>query len=677
MLGLLPEIHAPDFLADYVPTQWFRLLLGLWTLGLLWGSHIIWRVPVLMLLASILGLEVAAYFAVRLYVSAVEALFSSRLFSRERLERHMSKARSFKEYARWASELDRVEGRSEWKERTGGEHAYHPAVLRTATMKARAAREKGDALALMEILRPSLSRNFGGHLNWEMYSKTYVGTKAVIEEFTDEMERGLEWIAEAVGKGESADKLTLYADFVHDSATAFGTSCLFLSGGATLGFYHFGILRPLLAEGMLPNMVCGTSMGSIALSFLAVRTDEEAYRELESLKDIYQQLGEEGGPLQGNHFTRLWSLLTKGRMYDHKHTMKHLSWFTKGDTTFAEAFAHTGRLVNITCTPEKTRASRKMPPLLLNHIYSPNVTIASAVMASSCVPGMIPLVTLQEKVDGKLKPWRDMMWDQEAVDEKPRNRRQARKCGRRSNSPEVLPEDTLAEVQMRDGSFESDVPIETTRALFNTQYSIVSQTNPHVIPFFYNGTGSAGQPIRWPWRNFRGGWLVYLIELWIKEDMIKIFNIFEKMGLLFNVFGVDWNMLYKDRDYGETTIVPNATVLDYLRILTNEVSFENLNRKVRHSERNVWRHMSQISARMRLQRALRNVGEAVMAAAEDPATAPLVRDTVLRRCAPVHAAAFRVRGVVRPRSPSALSATGSATLGSPSPTGSATLGEFS
>ena len=67
--------------------------------------------------------------------------------------------------------------------------------------------------------------------------------------------------------------------------------------------------------------------------------------------------------------------------------------------TFSEAFERTGRLINVTCTPFKTTV-KGSPPLILNHLTAPNVTLASAVCASSCVPMLIEPVALLEKVRG-------------------------------------------------------------------------------------------------------------------------------------------------------------------------------------------------------------------------------------------------------------------------------------
>jgi NTE family protein len=59
--------------------------------------------------------------------------------------------------------------------------------------------------------------------------------------------------------------------------------------------------------------------------------------------------------------------------------------------TFAEAYRKTGRIFCVTLSS----TTKKAPPVLLNYMTAPNVTIASAVVASAAVPGFIPPVRLQ------------------------------------------------------------------------------------------------------------------------------------------------------------------------------------------------------------------------------------------------------------------------------------------
>ena len=90
-------------------------------------------------------------------------------------------------------------------------------------------------------------------------------------------------------------------------------------------------------------------------------------------------------------------------MYDAEWFQSCLQWFTKG-FTFLEAFEHSGRVLNITCTCCGAAASARL--LMLNHVETPHIDIASAVCASSAVPGLIEAVTLKEKApDGTLREY--------------------------------------------------------------------------------------------------------------------------------------------------------------------------------------------------------------------------------------------------------------------------------
>ena len=47
-----------------------------------------------------------------------------------------------------------------------------------------------------------------------------------------------------------------------------------------MGNYHFGHIRALMEEGALPNIVSGTSAGSVVAAMLCTRTEEELVRDM-------------------------------------------------------------------------------------------------------------------------------------------------------------------------------------------------------------------------------------------------------------------------------------------------------------------------------------------------------------------------------------------------------------
>merc|ERR1719163_1101343 len=63
--------------------------------------------------------------------------------------------------------------------------------------------------------------------------------------------------------------------FFYETKHSFGRCALLLSGGASMGMYHFGVIKALHLNGLLPRIIAGTSAGSIVVGAIAVRTDEE------------------------------------------------------------------------------------------------------------------------------------------------------------------------------------------------------------------------------------------------------------------------------------------------------------------------------------------------------------------------------------------------------------------
>ena len=69
--------------------------------------------------------------------------------------------------------------------------------------------------------------------------------------------------------------------FLKRARAAYGRTALVLSGGAMLGCYHFGTIKALFEEGCLPNIISGTSAGSVVGAVVCTRSDEEIKRDLD------------------------------------------------------------------------------------------------------------------------------------------------------------------------------------------------------------------------------------------------------------------------------------------------------------------------------------------------------------------------------------------------------------
>lgn len=314
--------------------------------------------------------------------------------------------------------------------------------------------------------------------------------------------------------------------FLKRSRAAYGRTALVLSGGAMMGCYHFGTVKALLDEDVLPNIIAGTSAGSVVGATICTRDEEELKRDLNP--EVLN------GKLKC--FSRSWpdrirGLYKDGHLFLTEDWLKLIKWFTCGDLTFEEAYRKTGRVLCITLCA----TTKKAPPVLLNYITAPNVVIASAIVASAAVPGFIPPVLLQVKgTDGIVRK-----------------------------------QDENKDQTYWDGSIEQDIPINGLAETFNCRFFLVAQANPHIVPFFFNNKGAVGKPNRWSSGlredAWRGGFLLSAMELYLKNDMKSKFVFLRDLDAAVGFTGTLMTQSYE----GTTTIVPQVKFMDYFVLFSN------------------------------------------------------------------------------------------------------------
>jgi predicted acylesterase/phospholipase RssA len=196
--------------------------------------------------------------------------------------------------------------------------------------------------------------------------------------------------------------------------------------------------------------------------------------------------------------------------------------------TFEEAYKKTGRIFCITLSS----TTKKAPSVLISYISAPNVTIASAVIASAAVPGFVSPVRLQMKdPDGTVR--------------------------------------SAGEETYFDGSIEQDIPINGLGEMLNCQFFVACQCNPHVVPFFFDAKGGVGHPSRWSSgdqeASWRGGFLLAALEMYLKTDMkaklIFLNDLEAAVGFTSTMFAQEF--------VGSTTIVPEVLLRDYFTVRSN------------------------------------------------------------------------------------------------------------
>ena len=161
-------------------------------------------------------------------------------------------------------------------------------------------------------------------------------------------------------------------------------------------------------------------------------------------------------------------------------------------------------------------------------------------------------------------------------------------------------------IRLRDGSFESDVPLEALAATFGATFTIVSQVNPHVAPFYAHLQGKAGNPSGGRDRTgaWRGGFLLGALEVSLKEDMRSHLRTLKRLQLGRSLFGVDWSNLWLQPQDGSVVLTASLEIADYVGILNNLSNAHTLRRRIHQMERATWEASSLIRARMDVQRAL-------------------------------------------------------------------------
>ncbi|KAF8863735.1 patatin-domain-containing protein [Acephala macrosclerotiorum] len=484
--------------------------------------------------AWVTGLGVS-YLFTRLYIWLYEHFVAWR-GKRERLRRKLQETKNYGDWVEAAKELDTFLGNDRWK--TVDEFAYYDSktVKRVLDQIRRCRRrieeeEKGRGVAnghvgpskatddLKSLIEACVKNNFVGVENSRLYSQTYYGTKNLVQDFIDEIERGVTTLVNSK-QLEAEEKRTLFKR-MH---TNFGRTALCLSGGASFAYYHFGVVKALLDADLLPEVITGTSGGALIAALVATRTNDELKKLL--VPALAGRINACSEPLS-TWGPRWWKT---GARFDSLDWAKRCSWFTRGSMTFREAYERTGRILNVSCVP----ADPHSPTILTNYLTSPDCVIWSAVLASAAVPGILnPVVLMMKTREGTLVPF---------------------SFGHR----------------WKDGSLRTDIPLKALNLHFNVNFSIVSQVNPHINLFFFSSRGSVGQPVTHRrGRGWRGGFLGSATEQYLKLDLNKWLKVVRHLELLPRPLGQDWSEIWLQQFSGTITIWPRSQISDFWRILSD------------------------------------------------------------------------------------------------------------
>ena len=345
-------------------------------------------------------------------------------------EKAMSQAETYEEWFEAAKAHDEHSGRAQWRRRDQSS-VYDYVSIRHRLDRLRALRARHDYPGLLFTLNEGIHGNVGGMGRAQLYQVARSGTKQVIEDYIGEITDSLRLLATIEDKEISEEERL---DFFRRANHCFGRSALMMSGSGMLLYFHVGVVKALLEQNLLPDILSGSSGGSFVGSILATHKG----KELNKLFDptyLVNQIEQEKQRLSVLHKIRPQILEV--------HEIQGIIERLVPDMTFHEAYNRTGIHLNVSIAPAETHQTSR----LLNATTTPNVLIRQAIMASAAVPGVYPPVTLMA---------RDKYGDKK----------------------EYLPSRKWV-----DGAVSDDLPAKRLARLYGVNHYIVSQTNPHIIPF--------------------------------------------------------------------------------------------------------------------------------------------------------------------------------------------------
>ena len=424
----------------------------------------------------------------------------------KKYELALAEAKTYQEWLAAALVLDHLDGHEKWRQENQSEE-YDYKLLASRIRLLRRLRRQKDFDQIIFRLREELHGNLGNMANPALYQKARGGTKKLINAYIDEVCGALNLLCDSDYKAMPPMRKRV---FLKRAARSFGRSALLLSGGASLGLFHMGVIKELEEQGILPRVVTGSSAGSIVAGILATHTDEE-------MEDLYER----------NEWRFEWvklfrpnDIMKERGMLDQKVLQRCIDQNIP-DMTFLEAYKHTNRILNISVSP----ADSHQFPRLLNYLTAPNVLVRRAALASAAIPGIFPPVQLRAKnFDGK------------SVAYMPQNR-------------------------WIDGSVHEDIPKDKVNRLHNINHYIVSQTNPHVVPFLNEEMEETGL-------------LPFIQDVVIKAPMVQIEHLLELVQQHFDFPGLGSvikkaHAVARQTYSGDITIYPDRNLFSLVRMFNN------------------------------------------------------------------------------------------------------------
>lgn len=454
-------------------------------------------------------------------------------------ETELAKAKDYSEWSAAAQKLDSKSGKANWRERDASEHYGYKSIRRRLETLIEL-RESGDNEGLLYTLNEGIHGNMDGMANDNLWTEARFGTKQLIHDYVDAIADALVHLA-----SPEVDEIPIEEkrDFFRRAHHCYGCSALLMSGSGAFLFFHAGVVKALWSEGLLPNIISGSSGGSVIGALVCTHTDDELAPYFDPAKLAREYENEEG--------QTLFNALGSSKRMSQVQVRERLEEIIP-DLTFQEAYELTGRHLNISIAPAEKHQNGR----LMNAITSPNVFIRDAVLASCAVPGIYEPVALHAKDhEGNRVPY-------------------------------------LPGRKWVDGSVTHDLPSKRLSRLYGVNHHIVSQANPLITPFASDVTQGPGplSAIRRASVSTFKAWLNVNMQIWDKPLQL-VPQLHSLANMTMSVINQDYS--------GDINIIRPMMLWSPSKILSN-LSLEDISELMDMGERATWPKIEMVRAQTKI-----------------------------------------------------------------------------
>jgi len=166
----------------------------------------------------------------------------------------------------------------------------------------------------------------------------------------------------------------------------------------------------------------------------------------------------------------------------------------------------------------------------------------------------------------------------------------------------AIPWDPIASEGWVDGSVDNDLPMNRLAEMFCVNHFIVSQVNPHVVPFLAKEEEALSAAVQQDVPVSTGpGWM-HNMAAFAKGEALHRLDMLAEMGVFPNAVTKARSVL-NQRYSGDITIFPTIHYTNFPKILTNPTT-EYMLRSMRNGEQATWPKVSRVKNHVAVELAL-------------------------------------------------------------------------